>query len=291
MKPLLLGAPALFALLLASQGAHADDRRACLEAAGQGQTLRDSHKLVEARDQFRVCAQESCPSVVQKDCAGWLEAAERSLPTIVVTAKDDRGADLADVAVAVDGQALVSKLDGNAIPLNPGRHAFRFQTAGGPPTDVSIVVREGEKNQPVAAVVHGVASGGESGGTGAGGTGAGAGGGGAAPGSALRITGWVLGGLGVVGLGVGAAFGVMAIGDKNDANCNSLNQCGPDALHRAHSAALVADIGLIGGGLLVAVGGSLIIFAPHGDSHAAGAIRLTPTVGLGGGGLSLGGGF
>ena len=280
---LLVGVSAL--IVLAGSEARADDRRACLEAAAQGQTLRDAHRIVEAREQFRICAQESCPAVVQKDCSGWLEAAERSLPTVVVEAKDEHGTDLFDVAVSVDGQPLVAKLDGNAVPVNPGRHTFHFQWAG-PPQDQSVLVREGEKDQRVVVALRPLVT------TAAAGTGTtGAVAEEHSSGSGLRTAGWLIGALGVVGLGVGTAFGVVAIGDKNDANCNSLKQCQPDALSRAKSAALVADVGLIGGGVLVALGGAFVIFAPSG-AHAptsTGAVRLVPTIGATGGGMSLAG--
>src|SRR5579883_3482211 len=92
------------ATALSAQHALADDRAACLQAASQGETFRDAHRLIEARDQFRICAQQRCPAVVQKDCASWLDAAERGISTVVLSAKDDHGVDLGDVTVTVDGQ-------------------------------------------------------------------------------------------------------------------------------------------------------------------------------------------
>jgi hypothetical protein len=69
-----LGAIGLSALLLtASRLGNAADQAACLNASSQGQTLRDGHKLIAAREQFQLCANASCPGVVQKDCTMWLE--------------------------------------------------------------------------------------------------------------------------------------------------------------------------------------------------------------------------
>jgi hypothetical protein len=50
------------------------DKAACLDASSQAQSLRDAHKLVEARQKLRVCAQAACPGVVQRDCLSWLDA-------------------------------------------------------------------------------------------------------------------------------------------------------------------------------------------------------------------------
>ena len=281
MKAVLLaGVSALIAV--AGSDAAADDRRACLQAAAQGQTLRDAHRIVEAREQFRVCAQESCPAVVQKDCIAWLDAAERSTPTVVIEAKDEKGGDLFDVAVSVDGQPLVAKLDGNSVPVDPGRHTLHFQW-GGPPLDQSVLVREGEKDQRIVVALRPLlptsAAGTEANGTTDSGHSSGAG---------WRTAGWLIGALGVVGLGVGTAFGLVAIGDKKDASCVQ-SQCQADALSRAKSAALVADVGLFGGGALVVVGGAFVLLAPHDTRPSGAAVRLVPTVGTTGGGLSLAG--
>ena len=130
----------------------ADDKAACLDAVSKGQTLRDEHKLVEARAQFRMCARSQCPSVVQSDCAGFLDAVERNLPSVVFTAKDGAGAEMTDVQVTADGQPLVTKLDGDAVAMNPGPHSFVF-ASGGATAKKSATILEGSKNQIVSATL------------------------------------------------------------------------------------------------------------------------------------------
>src|SRR5262249_13965446 len=100
---------------LATTAALADDKAACLQAASKGQRMRAQHDLVGARDQFRACAAAGCPAIVQRDCATWLTEVDKALPTVVVTAKDAAGADLVNVSVSVDGQPLLTKLDGRAL--------------------------------------------------------------------------------------------------------------------------------------------------------------------------------
>src|SRR5580658_608195 len=107
------------AAFLAATAAHAADHAACMDAVSQGQTLLDQHKLVEARDRFRVCAGAACPSVVQADCANWLASVEKSIPTVVVTAKNATGEVLVNVKVSVDGQPFALRLDGDARALDP----------------------------------------------------------------------------------------------------------------------------------------------------------------------------
>jgi hypothetical protein len=103
--------------------------------------------------------------------------------------------------------------------------------------------------------------------------------------------GFVLGGIGVVGVGVGAAFGIAAIVDTNDAACNG-HVCTAGPLDRARTASTWANVGLIGGGVALAAGGALVLFLPGARPASVGNdLRVTPLLGAGCAGLSLGGRF
>jgi len=262
---LLLGV--LVPAVLATSGALADDRAACLQAAAMGQTLRNDHKLVEARVQLRVCAAAGCPGAVQSDCATWLADVEKAVPSVVLTAKSGAGQDLVDVKVTVDGQPLVSKLDGEAVSLNAGPHTFHFVGADGTSLDQSVLVKEGLKYQAIAVVLGPVPpptlpslppdSGGSPG--------------------PWKTVGWVVGGVGVAGLALGAAFGFVALGDKNGAHCDANNVCDAGSTGGIKSAALISDLGWIVGGVLVAGGGALVLFAPSASHEATTTgLRLAP---------------
>jgi hypothetical protein len=263
---------------LVTSVALADDKAACLDAASKGQTLRNAHKLVESREQLRICAAAACPAVVQSDCANWLADVEKALPSVVLTAKNAAGASLVDVKVTVDGQPLLTKLDGQAVPTNAGQHTFHFEGVDGS-ADQQVLVTEGEKNQRIAAVLGAAAP------AVAGGISADTGG----SSSPWKTVGWVLGGAGVVGLGLGTVFGVMAMSDDSSAHCNASNQCQPGPLSSARSAALVADIGFIAGGVLLAGGAGLVLFGPSGGSAEAPAASATlvPVVRTDGGGAAI----
>ncbi len=315
MKTLLLLGIVTFAVLSSapvradgkSPAARQVDKAACLEAVSKGQVLREAHKLVEARDQFRVCARAECPAVVRADCTSWVVEVETALPTVVITAKNEAGRDLFDVDVSAEGQPLVSKLDGQAVPMNPGIHAMKFETADGASLEQKIVVKEGVKNQDVAVILHTRKSpAGAVGATLPTSPPAGANeapaadeavpsvpaqaneGGGS---SAWRTVGWVATAVGVAGLGVGTAFGVVAISDKSSAHCDSSNACDAGPLNDAKSAATVSTVGLIAGGALLAGGVALVLSAPKGDKPEARAasLKLAPLVGARDGGLPLAG--
>jgi hypothetical protein len=295
------------ATLTASPGRADDSKKVCTDAYAQAQTLRDAHKLKDARDQLRICSQSTCTAFIVKECTTWLLEVEKGVPTVVITAKDSVGADLVDVRVSVDGQLLTTKLDGQAVAINPGSRLLHFEFADGTQLDRQVLVKEGEKNQEVAVVLSkkgglapaptpasvptvplatpaaegahpsltvGVEEGAPAGASGhAGGSGA------------WKALGWVLGGVGVVGMGVGTTFGILAINDKSTDCAN--NVCNAGTLSGLKTAALVSDIGVIGGAVLVAGGGALVLFTPKGNAEAS--VKVAPTWTAQGGGVVLGG--
>src|SRR5262249_31598684 len=103
-----------FALVIGttSAPARAVDRAACAAASDQAQQLRDEAKLRAARAQLIICADETCPGVIRKDCAGWLADVEARLPSVVFRVLDPAGKDLVQVKLTVDGKKLTDTLDG-----------------------------------------------------------------------------------------------------------------------------------------------------------------------------------
>jgi hypothetical protein len=266
-----LSVAVLAASMVASRPCGADDKSACLAATEHGQFLRVAHKLVEAREEFLRCARAECPPLVQQDCASWLAEVDKSLPTLVITAKDATGADLVDVNVTVDGEPLVGRLDGAALAVNPGDHAFHFALADGRTLDKQYIVLQGQKDQRLAVawaptpartgpppVVAPVA---------------------AAPARAAdpaghrrRVLGVVVASAGLAGLAVGALFGGVALSSWSSVNsvCPSHRDCPSQALSDHDNAvtfSTVSDVGFIAGGVLVASGLALYLTAPASREH------------------------
>ncbi|WP_437654595.1 hypothetical protein [Sorangium sp. So ce1182] len=143
-----LAASALACLLPAR--AHAGDAEACFTASEEGQRLRDEGRLREARARFISCGSAACPALVRSDCAGWLSDVAARLPTLILSAADEQGQDVADVQVTVDGAPLAARLDGKAVEVDPGERVLRFERAGSAPVALRLVVREGEKLRRVS---------------------------------------------------------------------------------------------------------------------------------------------
>lgn len=317
MKPFFLSLVhrrALFAgaLVLASPAAAlADptaDKQACLQASSDGQTLRDAHHLIEARERFRQCAQATCPGIVQRDCAEWFDAADHAVPTVVFDAKDGAGNDLAAVKVTVDGHPLTEKLDGTELAVDPGAHDFTFEVDGQPKVARALVLKEGEKARRVSIQI-GATEAPPAAATAAAPTVAPAP---AppptrAPATALAPTaepppaapapqktvGLVVGGVGVLGLATGAVLGILAMSAKNDyerdcganigaPSAQDCNQAGVDGRSDAYTKGVASTVFLVGGAAVAATGVILYITAP--------SARATK-VGLGPSGVVVGGEF
>lgn len=139
---------AAFAVMLSPAIARANQVDACVDAADHAQQLRDQGKLIEAREQLVTCSGASCPSAVVKQCARWLQEVDAEVPTLSLRARDATGADVADVAVLIDGNPRTDSLDGRPMTIDPGQHKLTFRRAG-IEVEQSIVVRTGEKNRLV----------------------------------------------------------------------------------------------------------------------------------------------
>jgi len=241
----------------------------CLGASDAAIRLNNEHKLRAARAQLLVCAAESCPVDIRKECASRVDEINTAIPTIIFQAKDGTGADVLVVKASMDGEVIAERLEGTALSIDPGSHTFVFETAGQAPVREQLVIQQGEKDRR-ERVVFGptpgpVASPGPT----------------AAPASALgstaespspglgtqRILAIVAGGVGVVGLGIGTVVGVVALSQKSDAqNACPGSQCttqdGVNKWSDAASTGNFSTIALIIGGVGVAGAAVLWFTAP-----------------------------
>ncbi len=268
----------------------------CLAATESSVKLGNDHKLRAERAQLLVCSAASCPKDIRKDCASQVEAVSAQIPTIIFDAKDASGADINAVKVTMDGEVLAERLEGTALSIDPGEHAFAFETAGQPLVTRKLTIQQAQKDrheritfgtippapspntvptpsvqestsEPVAAPIsHG-----------------------------RRTAGWVIGSVGLAGLGAGIALWAIASGKRSD--CNSRGGCPTTTdLDNYNSATslLNASYGLlIGGGVATATGLILWISSPSGSSgHGAqGTVRESIRIGFAPNGVVLSGAF
>jgi hypothetical protein len=275
------------ALLAALSGvaAYAGDAQAapptkdeCVEAHSRGQDARDKGQLADSKRLFLLCAQSSCPALLQSDCAKFGDELGRTVPSVSFVARDGKGNDLVDTQVYVDGVLAQSRLDeGKSHDLDPGKHTIRFVHAGKDVTQ-SVVVSSGEKGRNIVAVF------GDNGATSAV-VGSTTGAATAAPSTPSRsVVPLIVAGLGGAAMVVGTVLLVSGLGAV-PANCSrSSHECaaapGDASFDEAKSAVGRANIGIgLGlGGAAVAVTGLIWYFAssPSEPERAPSTAGLTP---------------
>ncbi|AUX26328.1 uncharacterized protein SOCEGT47_068890 [Sorangium cellulosum] len=260
--------------------AHAGDVEACLTASEEGQRLRDEGRLREARARFIACGDAACPALVRSDCAGWLSELEARMPTLILSAQDARGHDVADVQVTLDGAPLAARLDGRAVEVDPGEHVLRFERAGSAPVALRLVVREGEKLRRVSARLTSPAAPGA--GAGAPGRGAGASreDAGAPSSAGVPILPIALGGVAVAGGVAYAAFGLSARADADHLRATCAPRCTEADVDAVRTKVVAANIAFGVG--VAALGGAvaaLLLRRPGAAARAAAAVHVVPLPG------------
>ncbi len=269
-----------------AKAADPDAKKVCIDADTQGQSLRRAGRLADARAAFKGCLDPHCPDLVRTDCNERMDELSRVQPTVVVEAKDSRGADLSAVKVFVDGAEVAHALGGEALPIDPGPHDLRFETAGAEPVTHHLILREGDRGRREAVVFGGGAHPATTAATTTT----------AAPapepddlGHEQRVAGIAAGAGGLAILVTGIVFGVVAkqqwdsASDKcHDGSCPAATR--PTALdERSHALTFgtVSSVGYIAGGVLVAGGVTLYLTAPKKTEPGSPAARLglSPTAG------------
>jgi hypothetical protein len=133
------------ALVLVTMPARAEPTKAeCAAAHREAQDLRRIGKLRASREKLIFCASDDCPRVVTSECIPWLAEVEQGVPRIVLEARFADGTDIVVAKILLDGELVAERLDGRAIPLDPGEHVIRIEPPGHAPMEKRIGVAVGE---------------------------------------------------------------------------------------------------------------------------------------------------
>ena len=116
--------------------------------------LERNGRLLDAQAQLQACAKPVCGTVVQRQCRIRYEQLVGDTPSIVPTVSDPHGAPVVDVEVSMDGVLLASRIDGRAVPIDPGLHEFVFQKNKDVVATQKIVILEGQRNHPIAVTLE-----------------------------------------------------------------------------------------------------------------------------------------
>lgn len=127
----------------------------CVDSHSRGQDLREKGQLTRARQTFLTCAQSSCPSLIQGDCAKFAEELDRLVPSVSFSARDPRAGDLPNTTVYVDDVLIANRLDdGKSYDFDPGKHSIRY-VHDGKETVMKVVLNQGDKGRTIVATFQG----------------------------------------------------------------------------------------------------------------------------------------
>ncbi|HWP09571.1 MAG TPA: hypothetical protein VNN72_27710 [Polyangiaceae bacterium] len=207
---------------------------------------------------------------------------------------------LGGLAVKRDGSLVGSGAWGTAVPLDPGEHQLEATAPGKKPWTAKVTIGAERDTQTVTvpvldvdeqAVAGAAPLGGSPADTPAEQTGA-------SKGPPLRTIGLIVGGVGIVGLGVGGVFALQANSankeSKEDGHCDAQNQCdtvGGEKRDDAKSAASVATVMFITGGVLTAAGVTLFLVGSPKRKSSGALVQATPVLGRNDAGLVVRGSF
>ncbi len=280
-------------VLVATTGRAAPTKEQCIDANSNAQQLRRESKLESARQALLTCSDPSCPVMVRSDCTARLDEVQKAQPTLVLDVKSRGGDDMTDVKVTVDGGPFTAKLDGTAVPMDPGQHTFTFEAPGFEAVTKTLVLKETEKDRrervvlrKTPKVVPEVPTGPLPDEPLA-----------AEPTHGLGTQRWLAIGVGVVGvagIAVGSVFGLKASSDwsAQQSACGSSSSCADHGGAVTDHANLTTDSTIatwafIGGGALLASGALLFLTAPPRHVPPSAGFVVVPVAGPRSAALSL----
>lgn len=270
---------ALAALISPSHASAAkpDAKQACADAFTKTQRLRRDGKLLEARQEAKGCASQTCPGVVQRECERLVEELERAIPSVLLRVRDPSGRETLEVAITLDGAPFKPPPAGLAAELNPGSHAFEVSYGGSTPLRRDVVIFEGVKARtidvsfepppapaPVATAPAPPPP--------------------PPPEPRTPTLSYVLGGVGVVGVAGFVALGLSARSSFDDLEKSCGPSCPNDKVDPVRRRALFADVSLGVGLVSLGVATYLFVNSRRPSPKSASAATFD-TLALPGGGL------
>ncbi len=268
-----------------------DEKEVCASSYENAQKLRREGKLKDARKDLVTCGNQKFPAVLVPYCVQMLHDVDEAMPSILIVARDDKGASTDDVRVIVDGEVWAEKLDGRALPIDPGTHVIRLEHAGSAPWEDKVLVNEGEHSRRIEPVfgprksdasplVPNAPPAGSS------------------PSHGTSVSLWPAGlafGIGGAGVVVGAAMGVVALSTKSslDKECKTKTSCPASAqgdIDKLNTMGIGSTVGFVVGGAGVVTGIVLaVVLSRHTDTSASALARpsVSPWVSPFGAGLDV----
>jgi hypothetical protein len=153
-----VGALGVALVLSAKPGASAEPNKAKIKACGitfrTAVQLEQSGHLRQAKDTLLACMKATCGGVKLR-CTALFSQLESDTPSVVPLVVDEGGDPRTDVQVTMDNELLTSRLDGRALPVDPGLHEFSFSADGSVLASQKVMIVQGQRNRPINVALRG----------------------------------------------------------------------------------------------------------------------------------------
>jgi hypothetical protein len=133
------------------------DKHVCVESYNKAKESLQSGRLIEVKEPLGRCARAVCGKFLQKECTTLYLQMDADIPSVVPLVVDAAATPGAAFEVRMDGELVTSKLDGIAIPVNPGWHEFTFSTEDRIFATRKILVAQGQRNLAISVSLRSAA--------------------------------------------------------------------------------------------------------------------------------------
>ena len=254
-----IGAAAFAIATIAAAPALAQEKgETCATAYEQAQQLVKEHSPLRARAELRLC-QTACPTVLARDCAGWLAGVEPQVASIRVRVETSSGAP-ARASLTVDDAP--ASPEGDVVEVDPGEHRLVARAPDGAVAEAKVMLGPGQRDVPVRLRFPAPP---------------------APPALAPRpppapppnhTVPFVVGGVGLAALGAGGVLGLVGNLQRTNLAQTCAPRCAPSKVDAIRTEWIAG--GVVAGAGLLAVATAVVILASEGRAPKA-ASAVTPT--------------
>jgi hypothetical protein len=151
---------AMITLCSAPKTSHAErpkgDRasRVCAFTYRTAMQIEVAGHLREAKETYLACAKPACGVLIRNQCSARYTQLESDIPSVVPLVTDETGRDRSDVQVTMDSELLTSRVDGRALPVDPGPHEFSVIADGAILARRKVMILQGQRNRPIALALN-----------------------------------------------------------------------------------------------------------------------------------------
>jgi hypothetical protein len=128
--------------------------RFCSNVYNNAVELEQAGKLRQARAMLLSGAKAQCIAPVRQQCIKRYTQLESEIPSVVPIVTSEDGEPRVDVQVTIDNELVTNRLDGRALPLDPGLHEFTFSTEGKVIATEKIMIVQGQRNRPISIAMR-----------------------------------------------------------------------------------------------------------------------------------------